>query len=312
MKKTLITLFTLIFSIVTVACSITPKSNLQPKDSNIVKNVEASSIYLTFEQLLDAATDIIKGKCVDMVEYVSYTEYKFSVLERYIGEDTGSTISIRVPKKEYSVSDNISVHNSAATDITYNKNNSYFLVLLRFVSVYLEHDVYINVGADLYLPANDLSKCSIYGESLSKHSTLNTENITTFENSLCDSFNSRKNNNSPKFIGTDYIKTNDLKTIIKSSDYILKIRVLNEVHVGVAEDRNTFECSVISSLKGDVGEKTTVCITFPKDSVTKDDECIVALYEITDVTPRSFVFSSKNSLFETSKISDIMQYRNEI
>ncbi len=305
MKKIFMSLLTVSISVIMFGCTNVQEINLPQKNSSYMEVENAVGNYLTFEQLLGCATDIIKGKCINMVKSETYIEYEFSVLERYMGEDNGSTIYVYVPNLRVSIADTQLVYNTM--DVSYRINDSYFLVLSRTVDVYLEHDRYMNVGANIFLPVDDLSNCSIYGQSFSKHSALNTQNVITSKDSLSSYFNSYKNN-TPNFWGMGYIKTNDVATIIKSSDFIMKIKVKNEVYAGIAEDRNTFDCVVVSSLKGDVVVGSTVRIVFPKDSVTKDTEYFVALYEFENVSPRSFVFSSKNSLFNTAESDVIMKY----
>lgn len=154
------------------------------------------------------------------------------------------------------------------------------------------------------MPVDDLTNASIYGESISKHSTADIQKILSSEEDFSD-FLRNYENSAPEFYGTDYIKTDDINTIIKSSDYLLRIKILEEVHPGMVEDRNTFNCLAVSSFKGNVEVQSTIEIVFPKGSVTQGKEYCVALYEIDHCSPRAFVVSSKYSVFEETKFDNI-------
>ena len=155
-----------------------------------------------------------------------------------------------------------------------------------------------------YTLATTTSNASIYGESISKHSTADIQKILSSEEDFSD-FLRNYENSAPEFYGTDYIKTDDINTIIKSSDYLLRIKILEEVHPGMVEDRNTFNCLAVSSFKGNVEVQSTIEIVFPKGSVTQGKEYCVALYEIDHCSPRAFVVSSKYSVFEETKFDNI-------
>ena len=69
----LISIFVIGAIFVLVACANSPKSNMDRDDSSNVK-VRTESIvkYLTFEQLLKSATDIVKRKCIDIIQNETY------------------------------------------------------------------------------------------------------------------------------------------------------------------------------------------------------------------------------------------------
>ena len=302
MKKLLVSLFIIVLTFVMFACENSPKINMEGNDSNNVK-VQTESIveYATFEQLLESATDIVKGKCIDIIQKETYTEYKFSILEHYLGENRDE-IFVYVPKEGVRVQGKYISYDT--DDISYNINDSYFLVLTRFVSIFYERDRHMNAGANLFLPVDDLANASIYGEAISKHSTENTQKILSSKETFSD-FLKTYENNAPEFYGIDYIRTNDINTIVESSDFLLKIKVMDECFPGIVDDRNTFNCLVVSSFKGDVEVQSKIMIVFPKGSVIQGNEYCVALYEIEHCSPRDFIVSSKYSVFDKTKFDNI-------
>lgn len=301
MKKLLISILVIVLTFIMFACEGLSESNIKSDDNeNIKVHTESMVKYLTFEELLESATDILKGKCIDISKNETYIEYKFSVTEHYMGEKR-EEIFVCVPKNIAMVQGKNFSYDTE--DISYNINDSYFLVLTRFRSVFYEHDMYLNVGANLFLPVDDLSKASIYGDAISMHSNAKSQKILSSKETFTEFFKNYENN-APAFYGTDYVKSNDTNTIIKSSDFLLKIKILDEVYPGMVDDRNTFNCLVVTSFKGDVEEKSIIEIVFPKGSVTQGNEYCVALYEIDNCSPRAFVVSSKYSVFDKNKFDN--------
>ena len=260
---------------------------------------QASGIYMTFEELVHCASDVVIGTCVGVDVYDSYKEYKFHVEKRFWGEGLDDLIYVYVPNRIVTIADTNITY--GLYDIVYEENESYYLALTRTVDVYLDHDRYMNVGANIYLPVDHSKPLQMYGQELTKHSTIST-------NDLVDYFGSYNTDHVAKYSGIDYIRSNDKATIINSSDFVLRVEILDEVFAGIADDRNTYDCNVVAAYKGDVETESTVRIVFPKDAVVIGGEYILALYEFENVTPRSFVYSSKNSLFNVNEGDTIMQY----
>ena len=305
MKK-LLCLMLSIFLLVTIVGCESNNDDLNDKETDHAEQVVGN--YMTFEELLDRASDVIMGTCIGVDEYDSYKEYKFDVEKRFWGSGTEDLIYVYVPNRSVTVLDTEITYD--LYDIVYEENESYFLVLTRTVDVYLDHDRYMNVGANIYLPANDAESLQMYGQSIMDHSSLSMSGNNARENNLASYFTSYDRSNVAEYSGVDYIKANDDSTIIKSSDFVLMVKIVNEVYAGIADDRNTYDCTVISAYKGNVETGSTVRIVFPKDAVVIGEEYILALYEFENVMPRSFVFSSKNSLFNVNEEDTIMQYIN--
>lgn len=262
---------------------------------------QAYGIYMTFEELLYRASDVVIGTCVGVDVYDSYKEYKFHVEKRFWGEGSDDFIYVYVPNRIVTIADTKITY--GLYDIVYEENESYYLALTRSVDVYLDHDRYMNVGANIYLPVDRSKPLQIYGQELTKHSSIGTNDLTDYLGSF-------DINQVAKYSGIDYIQSDDKATIINSSDFVLRVEILKEVYAGIADDRNTYDCNVVAAYKGNVEIGSIVRIVFPKDAVAIGGEYILALYEFENVTPRSFLYSSKNSLFHVNEADTIMQYIN--
>ena len=256
--------------------------------------------YMSFEELITASTDVIKGKCLGCEEQENYVIYTFEVLERYAGEDTQEPIHVYVPFRAISVAE--SDISYPTTDITYQTEKSYYLILERTIDVYAEHDRYINVGGNIYLPAFNLEDSSLYGQTITTHSkAANLTNEKELLSHITSVLSQRPSTDTKQYWGTKYITSNDTNKIIAESTHVLKVQIDTDITGRSIEDRNVFVCTVLSSLKGDVTPNTAVSIVFPKNAVKIGDHYIVALYELPNNTPRHFVFSAKNSLFQVQQ-----------
>ncbi len=292
MKKTMLFILSILLpAILLISCS-NRGTNEKKGDGHAV------GIYKSFEELAASATDIIKGKCIDVKNTDGKTEYEFSVTKRYRGEDVGN-IFVAVPDYSVGIGDSLSYRPS---DIVYDVGSEYYLFLLRYVSVYTEHDTYINVGGNLFIPADRILESTLYGEPLSKHSKISKLAIQSsyvgYMKNVADA-----PHNERKYIGSMYINSTDVATVISQSKFVLKVKIGEEVDAGMATDRNSFKCTVTAVMKGNnISIDEEIYITFMKDTVQKDGEYIVALAETGEnLVRRYFTLSSKNSVFSTAE-----------
>lgn len=298
MKKLLCLALSLLMLFSVIGCH---SDNNSQNEETMSPPEQASGIYMTFEELVHCASDVVIGTCVGVDVYDSYKEYKFHVEKRLWGEGSDDLIYVYVPNRIVTIADTNMTY--GLYDIVYEENESYYLPLIRTVDVYLDHDRYTNVGANIYLPVDPSKPSQIYGQELTKHSSIGTNDLTDYLGSF-------DINQVAKYSGIDYIQSDDKATIINSSDFVLRVEILKEVYAGIADDRNTYDCNVVAAYKGDVEIGSIVRIVFPKDAVAIGGEYILALYEFENVTPRSFLYSSKNSLFHVNEADTIMQYIN--
>ena len=310
MRKILCLAAVLIMLFASISCNQN-NYNIDTSDSNdtgLHYAYDQNSQYMSFEQLVNSATDIIKGRCIGVSKKDSYAEYEFHVVSRYLGEEVDGNIFVYVP--DYNVSIINTNYSYKLSDLTYKEGFEYYLVLSRRVDVYLSHDRYINVGGNLFMPANDISQSTLYGESLIKHAQIKSinveENLTEYLSRATKDMIDKNQVNAVK--GLPYITDTDIASVINKSDFILRVKVEKEVYKGIADDRCTYDCEVTSSLKGSVNLNELVRIVFPKGSVEEGNEYILALTEFEGVTPRSFYMSSKNSIYEMSMQQYIVEH----
>ena len=299
MKKVVLIICTLMFLITAFGCESNKQNNKLPE--------HASAIYATFEDLIYLSTDVVKAKCISVVEENYNLKYEFQVLERYVGEETEQNIYVYIPQNRIvSIIDGPSGEDIGyeTSQLVYTADESYYLVLSRRKSVYDSNDHYLEVGGNLYIPVSDISKSTLYGQPLTNHSNIEACNS---EQQIIDHIvNQLKVNPNEErllFEGQQYIVSEDFETIIDESPYILKVK-LKEIEYK-SETRATYKCTVISTLKGDCAEGAEISIPFFPDTVREGKEYIVALmYSSADL----YVLSSKNSVFSKWKENNIVKH----
>lgn len=308
-KAFLYLLFVLVLTLSSCA-SIQEKTRSESNaDQTSHKILDAAGQYFSLEEIIAASDVLLKGQCVDCKTETDYIEYEFEVLQIYRGRLESKNINVYVPYY------NITIHNEHhityhTDDIKYELGESYILALLDRSNVYLPSNRYINTGGNLYIPTSNIQSSSIYGESLLKHSNIGS--LTTEESLLsylCTQYDLMADRRSDSKKIT-YLSDTDFESIIVKSDYILQIKVADEVYVGSAKDRKTYDCIITDAIHGNIKNGETARILFPADLVKSGDELIVALFEFENTSPRSFVLSSKSSVFSIDRKSEIIESLN--
>ena len=280
------------------------------------KIIHAYSEYLPLERCITASTDILKGNCVKIIDNDDSVEYEFAVTKRFMGEDVKSNIFVYVEKnKTVSVtSDEKVIHE--ITDMPaqqpYKVGSEYYLLLSRHVSVYYDHDRYMVFSSVPYIPASNISQSTVYGESILKHSKMET--LTT-EEEFCDYISSCialiDRTDKPYYSGMPFSTATDVPTIIKEADHVAKVKVQKQIVVdGAVKNMNIYECIVTESLSGSIQNEEVIHVTFFPNTVSEGEEFVLALDDSITTNPKHYNFSSKSSLFPLSEYDNIISAIN--
>ena len=269
---------------------------------------EAQFQYLYFEELLKYPTDFIIGELLSLTKKDEHYYFTFSVKKDYRDNGFGAEVVVQV-----NVSENIA-------DLTYptygnpmTVGKSYYLLLDRYSpSVYSESedDIFVFVNDSLCIPADAAEDGAfLYGTDLKNHFKTQ-EALSAFSSGRFDTFILEKIKDNPLRRGTEYIRSDDVQTIIRLSDYVLTVKV-NWFYNNHTGDRLEGSCLVENVLKGkfDITDKN-VSIIFPIGKVETDCSYIVALNDLGsgDYAPVFFSMSSKNSIFDISEYDRITSY----
>lgn len=309
-KVAILLLIILIFTLSSCVSTQDSVSSTSLADHNSRQKLEARGQYLSLEEIIAASDVLLKGQCVNSIIETDHAEYEFNVLQVYRGRVESQKINVYIPY--YSITIHDEDHNIGydTDDISYVLGESYLLALLDRNNIYLSSNRYVNTGGNLFIPTSNIKSSLMYGDPILKHSNIRSltseEDLITY---LCEHYDlmadSRSDSNN-----ITYIVDTDLVNVITKSDFVLQIKVADEVYVGSAKDRNTYDCIITDAIRGNIKTGDFARIVFPGGSVKTGDEIIVALFEFENTSPRSFVLSSQFSLFSVNQKIDIVDILN--
>lgn len=291
----------------------------EAKPDIIIDNSNSYVEYMSFEGCIKASTDIFKGRCIGIIEHTEVIEYEFSVTERFLGEDTNSSVFVYARRRSYTYTNPegevVTVINGLEETPNYEIGSEYYMMLSRNISVYYEHDRYYPTSAGLYIPADDISNSTMHGgESLLAHSEL--EKLDT-EQELRDYIlkiiSDFELDSKPLYTGDPYILATDMKSIIEGSEYVVKIKIQSQKYADSKHgNKDIYLCIVTDSLSGGLERDEIIGVTFFPDTVSVGEEYILAVNLVLDTaTPKLYHFSSKNSLFSLSQYDEIKEFINK-
>lgn len=283
------------------------ETDINNGDDEIKSSQSLSLRYLDFEEIISLATDVVKGKCINVIEKTNGREYEFQVLERYAGEEVSTNIFIY--QNMYNA--NVVGYNISykSNDINYQIGKEYYLVIKRYINVLYEHDRY-TVSANLFMPADDVKKSTMYGEALSLHSDLNKNfNQTQLKDHIIAQLNKRDPEKIKLYGGQKYTTATDRQTIINEADCLLQIELIKDSYPDISEIHDIYQCKVVDVLKGNIDDNSVIEVFFAKNTAEPGQQYIVAVDA--GYGEGTFLFSSKNSLFDITEYDALMEYINE-
>lgn len=273
--------------------------------------------YATFEEFVSGAEVIVKGRFTGKkTSNPVFDFYTFKVIDTLYGKVYTKDIDI----KEYrnAIYDVIYIDPEitySPSDIAYEKGKDYYLVLLDTSGPYYDKDTLFSVGGNIFLPADDIGACTIYGDPLPDHSLIEESGtVHSIEDYLHDLIDQGLLDKEGKHKNT-YIRSADFNTVIRNSDFILHVRFNEKTMDSIDNSRLSYLCTVISSLKGDVEPGKTVEIIVPYGTLGTGDEVVLALFDIdpnSEAEPRNYKLSSPKSVFNVSEKGRIEKALQEI
>lgn len=316
MKKFLIILV-FILAFTSASCSSSP---VREGDSSVLPNSQEPSasegfminrnvMYLTFEETIALATNIVKAQFQSITDCGNYYEYKFlietqikgNIEEEYLYVYSDKNVQITVPEKGI-VFDN---------QENYTVGTSYILILERHVSVYYDHDRYL-VLSGTFFPTEDMSAFRIYGnETLNAHSQLksiNTNDLQSFTNYISTevSKNPLKESN---YYGTPYITDENIKDIVSGSNYVVRLIPKEQVRTFADNRTAIYQCELVKQYKGTI-VVSSIDVKFVLGTVSVDNEYIVALND--SAVKDLYIISSKSSVMNVDKENEILKVIGEV
>ena len=252
---------------------------------------QALKIHMDFDDVLEAADVVLVGKVDKVTKFPQYDEYDVDVVDIKKGE-VNKNLKIRNYLCDYSYNYNgIELFGRTSTD--YSEGEKYIFTLQHIRNVY--EDKYV-ILADTYIPLSSVNDSSILSKKISDEK----DPVSYIENYIY------KSSGSGEKLSIDYIESNNVEEIVKYSDYIAEVTVLE--HCRETEVSDVYFCKIDKVIKGSINtaEDDTILIPFFKNSVNVGGAYIVNLTSDTADTI-IYTLTSKNSVMGISDADAVEQ-----
>ena len=319
MKKSIALFIIMVFVFLLFGCKqLTDDLPESSREKSKVVSYAHGRGYETFDELIDKATDFVLAEYVGVEQTATIPVYLFNVKEWICGTPVQGQIHIKDIQEGLN-SDFITMSNMSDKEVDeekkYKIGESYYLIAIALCDACMDYDLY-SVGGSLLLPADHLDEATMYGTALKNYASSNLEKEKLKEYVQNRMMQSEK-------VGTvlpsPFIRESDLETVLKESDYVLKVQVtekkieIEELEL-ITPERPIHYCQVISVLKGEnLEENTTILVPFRKGTVQEGETYILAMFEVPDAAfqgTRFFRMSSRNSLLEADRQDQILNFCN--
>jgi hypothetical protein len=297
MKKILILIIAILSFFALIACASTDAEEMQ---YSIFVDTSMSVFYLTFEQALMFATDVVIAQYIGHRPFrESLIEVEFRVVDRIFG-NAADTIFVYLSNP----------HSSGRRESPFNPGTNYLLPLsaLRGAMRRTHDDGYLLIR-DLVINLDNPTLSQMYRESVSLHGvSLDFDSASLTAAQIISFVEQKTMNNTP---ARPFIRSENIEDIILGSPYVLVVEVNEPRRLVSAQgtrdwmEIDIFYVSVIDVLKGDVEVGAELPVGFFAYTVQTGQRHIVAIERIAE---RSvfFRFSSRNSLFRMDQLEEIM------
>ena len=264
---------------------------------------QRSEIELTFTEAVELSD------CAVVAEFELYSkagdgvEYTFKVKEVLRGS---------IKEKTIHLFDSVGTSYIEGTDYSYNTGEdiyrvgeAYLLIMEEDDSLFFEYPHYVLV-TNIYAPVNDFGKSTMYDKNLSELSGIKSLDETkTYI---------RKAKAKVKVDGEHYTTATDYPTIVKESDLVLEVKIVDLSSEGIYGNRNTYVTEVRKIIKGDrlsTYDSGEIALVLMKGSVEIGKEYLVIINRIDD-TSRIYTQSSKKSVIPLSDKKTIEEIQKQV
>ena len=285
------------------------KSNIEISSTDIMYHNEFSVFYISFEDALLMSTDVVIAQYVGQRPFgQDLTEFEFLVNDRILG-NAANTIFVYARNSCVSIigSESVSCYNMGGYQFT--KGTNYLLALEKLWGVELNthEDGYIFISG-LVINLDNPLMSTMYNEPLHLHSSeLNFRNRSISSEEITSFVSEFTADNPP---ARQHIRSDCIEDIIKGSPYVLFVEI-NEPRRLVSEqvtrdwmETDIYFATVIRALKGDVDTGYELAMVFFAYTVQTGEQHIIAAERISE--GGTFVFTSRNSLFASEQLEEIM------
>jgi hypothetical protein len=289
------------------ACAVpeNPMDTPSPDTLDLPPASQGDGELLNFEEAITISTDIISATYINSEQKDIYNILEFKVDKIIKGKTNSEFIYLLQLNNNVGVSNPEHDNNSI-----YKSGETYLLTLQRKTSVFYEHDYYTTYG-DIFIPLADISSSKMYDVSINQYCEYSFDANTTLED-LTEYINNQLAKapfETPVSYGTHYTNSEDLKEIIKESEFVFQVMIGELDNIGVLSSSELYYCEITRVLKGNMTEDELDAkykVRFFSREVISGEEYIV-LVNRSDATSIIFVVSSKNSVYPLDKLDMISE-----
>lgn len=270
------------------------------------QTITGLSLYSTFEDNLDYATDVVCGEFTGSEPYGNNTLYYFNVKECIYGNAPdritvlANNMDLTVIKRADDSIQNVAEYNE--TDNQYEPGKSYLLVLINgnMAEAYKKILTY-HVICNIFIDINDIAGAQMYGDPIGSH-TKELDFSTVTKDSLIEYIKARTADNVPEgesWYGCIY--SDSVADIIEGSPEVIKVRIDSTESIirGDLHDIDEMNCTVVEVFKGDLQPGSEIIVSFFPDTVKEGDEYTVAVKVVNPGAPKpACIFTSPDSLLK--------------
>jgi len=285
-----------------------------PFDSyeDVAAEISASAAYMSFDQTLSRATDVVVAEFIARRRFNRYTiELEFAVSDRILG-NAPDTIFIYVGISTIHCLYGI-IPTQLSTDIHFEAGTNYMLFLRRLTGTQtLQHeDAYQFAGGTIIINLDDPTQSTMKNISLVEYATshipLDFASRSTTSDYIASFVSEATKNNQTHYNDIFFPSGTSTEDIVNGSPYVFIIEI-NRIRTSQpGAGRNLYYFTIIDSLKGEIGIDYTEWTPILNDAVRIGEQFIVAVYRYTyrpEIRPW-YRLTSRNSVFEMDRLDEI-------
>jgi hypothetical protein len=263
----------------------------------------------TFEELLTRSTHVFYATFKGVyINHMGYMEYKFRVYKTLKGKNVTSIIYVHGSAGGWLGSD--------GNKIKFNRGKKYLLIAFREKSLFNDHDLYYT-PINSVIPLDNLKSSTLNGDKANTYSYYDFNKSATVDSLtryISKVVSTEEAQNVREYFGFGYIESNKLSEIIKESEYICQVKILELYERGYEQKYEVFNCEMIKPIYGDFGTIHTGIyfkIKFIADTVRPGEEYIVIINKISEMT-KTYYISSKRSVRSVREYNRIVRLVNRL
>jgi len=298
--------FVIIFTFASCGAEETPITPTNPSSNA----PQPSIVYFTFEEALQRlATDVVIAQYAGHRPFGEHlTEFEFHVTSRILG-NAADVVFVYATNNYTSIIGGGNTRYNRST-MMFTRGTHYILPLQRLRGATRNtHDDGFLFVRNIVINYENPSLSTMYNEAIALHASEINFNDTALTQNQIVSFIQNKTRNNPP--AREHIRSTDIVDIITGSPYVLLVEI-NEprslAHTQATRDwRETdiFYVTVVNSLKGDLDIGSSIVNEFFAYTVQTGERHIIAVERLTTGST-TFMFTSRNSLFDMRQLDEIM------